>query len=68
MSAAEAATVILDAVRTGQWRVLIGEDAHWLDETVRADPHKVYGPDGISPFGFRPTASRAAEAARGQAG
>lgn len=54
VSAAQAAGIILDAVRTGQWRVLIGDDAHWLDETVRADPHKVYGPEGISPFGFRP--------------
>jgi NAD(P)-dependent dehydrogenase (short-subunit alcohol dehydrogenase family) len=45
MSAAEAATVILDAVRAGEWRILVGEDAKLLDERVRADPLGVYGPD-----------------------
>jgi NAD(P)-dependent dehydrogenase (short-subunit alcohol dehydrogenase family) len=47
MSAAEAATVILDGVRAGAWRILVGDDAHALDERVRADPEAVYGPDGI---------------------
>ena len=42
MSAAEAATVILDGVRAGKWRILVGDDAHKLDEMVRADPEGVY--------------------------
>ena len=43
MTAAQAATVILDGVRTGKWRILVGDDAHRLDEQVRADPENVYG-------------------------
>ena len=50
MSAAEAATVILDGVKAGKWRILVGDDAHALDERVRADPETVYGPEGISLF------------------
>ncbi len=41
-SAAEAATVILDAVREERWRVLIGDDAHALDAAVRAAPEQAY--------------------------
>ena len=48
MSAAEAATVILDAVKAGEWRILVGADAHALDAAVRADPLKAYGPDGLT--------------------
>jgi len=46
-SAAEAATTILDGVRAGKWRILIGDDAAKLDEIMRADPEAVYGPNGI---------------------
>jgi NAD(P)-dependent dehydrogenase (short-subunit alcohol dehydrogenase family) len=42
VTAAEAAGVILDGVRSGQWRILIGRDAHWLDEQVRARPEVAY--------------------------
>jgi NAD(P)-dependent dehydrogenase (short-subunit alcohol dehydrogenase family) len=38
VTAAQAATIILDAVKAGQWRILIGEDAAELDARVRADP------------------------------
>ena len=48
MTAAEAATVILDGVRAGDWRILVGDDAHRLDEAVRADPLAVYGEGGLS--------------------
>ena len=48
MTAAEAATVILDGVRAGKWRILVGDDAHQLDAAVRADPEAVYGPDGLT--------------------
>ncbi|MCU1394946.1 MAG: short-chain dehydrogenase/reductase [Ilumatobacteraceae bacterium] len=43
MTAAQAATVILDGVRTGEWRILVGEDAFILDEMVRARPEEAYG-------------------------
>ena len=46
VSAAAAATMILDGVRAGAWRILVGDDAHALDTAVRADPEAVYGPDG----------------------
>lgn len=42
MSAAEASRVILDAVRRGEWRILVGDDAHILDREVRADPEAAY--------------------------
>ena len=43
----QAATIILDGVRDGKWRILVGDDAHLLDERVRADPEAAYGPDGL---------------------
>lgn len=46
-SAAEAATVILDGVRAGEWRILVGDDAVLLDELVRASPGHAYEPDFI---------------------
>ena len=42
VSPAEAADVILDGVRSGAWRILIGQDAKWLDERVRAMPEHAY--------------------------
>ena len=42
VSAAEAATIILDGVRSGHWRILIGEDARKLDAAVRAKPEAAY--------------------------
>jgi NAD(P)-dependent dehydrogenase (short-subunit alcohol dehydrogenase family) len=44
LSAAQAATIILDGVRNDEWRILVGEDAHRLDESVRADPVNAYAP------------------------
>ncbi len=44
VTAAEAATVILDGVRKQQWRILIGEDARVLDELVREAPEEAYEP------------------------
>lgn len=41
-SAAEAATIILDGVKAGEWRILVGADAHALDQALRADPTEVY--------------------------
>jgi NAD(P)-dependent dehydrogenase (short-subunit alcohol dehydrogenase family) len=42
LSAADAAGVILDAVRSGAWRILVGADARSLDEYVRARPDDAY--------------------------
>ncbi len=42
LSAAAAATVILDGVRSGAWRILVGEDAKKLDAMVRATPEAAY--------------------------
>jgi NAD(P)-dependent dehydrogenase (short-subunit alcohol dehydrogenase family) len=47
-TAAEAAKVILDGVKGGEWRILIGDDAHALDAAVRADPKAAYGPEGLA--------------------
>ncbi len=41
-TAERAATIILDGVRAGQWRILVGDDAHALDRHVRADPESAY--------------------------
>jgi NAD(P)-dependent dehydrogenase (short-subunit alcohol dehydrogenase family) len=42
VTAAEAATMILDGVRAGAWRILIGQDAKIIDERVRAKPEAAY--------------------------
>ncbi len=42
VSAAQAATVILDGVRARAWRILIGEDAKMIDAAVRAKPEASY--------------------------
>jgi NAD(P)-dependent dehydrogenase (short-subunit alcohol dehydrogenase family) len=42
VSGAQAATVILDGVRAGAWRILIGQDATMIDERVRAKPEAAY--------------------------
>ena len=42
VSAAQAATIILDGVRSGAWRILVGEDAKMIDAAVRAKPGATY--------------------------
>ncbi|MGZ4680843.1 MAG: SDR family NAD(P)-dependent oxidoreductase [Acidimicrobiales bacterium] len=42
MSAAAAATRILEGVRAGEWRILVGDDAVALDRLVRESPTEVY--------------------------
>ena len=42
LSAAGAAAIILDGVRSGAWRILVGEDAKALDAAVRARPEDAY--------------------------
>jgi len=41
-TASQAATVILDDVAAGRWRILVGEDAYALDDLVRAHPEEAY--------------------------
>ena len=52
-TAAQAATIIVDGVRSGAWRILVGDEAKMLDEQARADPQapfdyerypEMYGP------------------------
>ena len=48
LSAAGAATVILDGVRSGRWRILVGDDAVALDAAVRAAPEAAYDHDQLA--------------------
>lgn len=47
MTAPQAATVILDGVREDRWRILVGNDAHALDEAIRANPEGAYVGDDM---------------------
>lgn len=42
LSAADAAALILDGVRSGAWRVLVGQDARRIDAAVPARPEAAY--------------------------
>jgi NAD(P)-dependent dehydrogenase (short-subunit alcohol dehydrogenase family) len=50
MTAATAAKIILDGVKAGSWRILVGDDAHRLDERVRQTPDKAYTPEFFQSF------------------
>jgi len=50
VTAAQAAKIILDAVKAGQWRILIGDDAHKLDSWVRREPEQTYTPEALASF------------------
>lgn len=41
-TAEQAATAILDGVRAGEWRILVGPDAHDIDELLRRRPKDAY--------------------------
>jgi NAD(P)-dependent dehydrogenase (short-subunit alcohol dehydrogenase family) len=43
-TAAEAARIILDGVRDGRWRILVGADAEAIDGLVRQAPERAYEP------------------------
>ena len=45
MTAAQAAKIILDGVKAERWRILVGDDAHRLDERVRQTPERAYEPE-----------------------
>jgi NAD(P)-dependent dehydrogenase (short-subunit alcohol dehydrogenase family) len=42
MTAAAAAKIILDGVKAGRWRILVGDDADRLDARVRQTPEQAY--------------------------
>jgi NAD(P)-dependent dehydrogenase (short-subunit alcohol dehydrogenase family) len=44
VTAAQAATIILDGVRADRWRILVGADAEQLDRLVREMPELAYEP------------------------
>lgn len=44
-SAEEAAEIMINGAMSREWRILVGPDAHILDEAVRADPTQVYEPE-----------------------
>jgi len=49
-TAAQAAKIILDGVKAGQWRILVGDDAHKLDSWVRQSPEQAYTPEFYASF------------------
>jgi NAD(P)-dependent dehydrogenase (short-subunit alcohol dehydrogenase family) len=49
-TAAEAATIILDGVKAEKWRILVGKDAEFLDDRVRAAPENAYSPEFYEAF------------------
>ena len=54
VSAAEAATIILDGVRSGAWRILIGEYAKKIDAAVRAQHEAAYDAEMFSTLAQEP--------------
>ncbi len=49
-TAAQAATIILDGVKADRWRILVGPDAHIIDERVRQAPERAYEIDFFESF------------------
>jgi NAD(P)-dependent dehydrogenase (short-subunit alcohol dehydrogenase family) len=49
-SAAQAATIILDGVKADRWRILVGADAHTIDDMVRKSPERAYDIDFFDEF------------------
>ena len=49
-TAAQAAKIILDGVKAERWRILVGGDAHLLDERVRQTPERAYEPESYQSF------------------
>ena len=49
-TAAAAAKIILDGVKVERWRILVGADAHRLDERVRETPERAYDAEFYQSF------------------
>jgi NAD(P)-dependent dehydrogenase (short-subunit alcohol dehydrogenase family) len=65
-TAAQAATVILDGVRSGAWRILVGAEAKMLDEQVRANPQAPFNYENYAEM-YGPLIARAQAGASGAA-
>ena len=63
-TATQAATIILDGVRSGAWRILVGEEAKMLDEHVRANPEAPFNYDNYAEMYGPLIAQAQAEASR----
>jgi NAD(P)-dependent dehydrogenase (short-subunit alcohol dehydrogenase family) len=50
LSPDRAAEIILDGVREQRWRILVGSDAEWLDQEIRAMPEKAYDTNFLAPW------------------
>ena len=50
MTAAAAATIILDGVKADRWRILVGRDAHLIDDRVRQAPEDAYDAEFFEAF------------------
>jgi NAD(P)-dependent dehydrogenase (short-subunit alcohol dehydrogenase family) len=57
LSAAGAAEIILDGVRSGAWRILVGEDAKTLDGFVRRKPESAYDYAELAKMAGAPSAA-----------
>jgi NAD(P)-dependent dehydrogenase (short-subunit alcohol dehydrogenase family) len=49
-TAAQAATIILEGVKADRWRILVGDDAHRIDQLVRQSPERAYDIDFFESF------------------
>jgi NAD(P)-dependent dehydrogenase (short-subunit alcohol dehydrogenase family) len=49
-TAAAAVKTILDGVKAERWRILVGDDAHLLDERVRQTPERAYDAEFFRSF------------------
>jgi NAD(P)-dependent dehydrogenase (short-subunit alcohol dehydrogenase family) len=49
-TAAQAATIILEGVKADRWRILVGADAHVIDDLVRKSPERAYDVDFFEGF------------------
>jgi NAD(P)-dependent dehydrogenase (short-subunit alcohol dehydrogenase family) len=49
-TATQAAKIILDGVKADRWRILVGDDAHRIDEMVRESPESAYDVDFFERF------------------
>lgn len=54
LTAAQAAEQILNAVKTKKWRLLVGEDAVFLDKAAREKPDELYDPEFLEQLRARP--------------
>jgi NAD(P)-dependent dehydrogenase (short-subunit alcohol dehydrogenase family) len=61
-TAEQAATIIVDGVRSGAWRILVGDEAKMLDEQARADPQAPFDYERY-PEMYGPLIARAQESA-----